>query len=588
MFGLGKSPQRGLVLPGGLEIPAIMGCDTAAAILGCLSVRLPQFPWWAGGPWPVPRGFPAAWPVLRSSLGQRPPANAPPLREAGKDSGWGFVERESRVRPAQGSCQGRAARRGEAAAHPPQPAGAMRCSPKRSLTALLAASFVLLLLLLLHGDSQQEQDPLEVELRGLAPAMILLQPEGAQRILRDTAELSALHNVSYQLLAGSLAPRKKFLAVGMASVQRPRGFYLLATLQSLFSQSTEEELQEMVVVVHLADTNPGWNVRVAATIAQKFARHILLGQLLLIHVPPEFYPTLEGLKRNFKDAEERVRFRSKQNVDYAFLLAFAANLSSYYLMIEDDVWSARSFLTAIRKALASQEGSNWATLEFSKLGYIGKLYHSSDLPRLARFLLLFYQEMPCDWLLVHFRQLLTQKDVIRFKPSLFQHMGLYSSFQGTVNRLEDEDFQANALDVPDNPPASLYTSMSIFENYEPLKAYSSAQGYFWGKDPAAGSTFSIVFQQPARVSRVRVRTGSVERPGDFLHAGLLELGQRRDRSQDCSSYVPVGSFKKGTLEQQGLERVLPGPVECVRIRVTQDQSEWLIIQSIDIWTTAGI
>ncbi|XP_008632877.1 PREDICTED: alpha-1,3-mannosyl-glycoprotein 4-beta-N-acetylglucosaminyltransferase C-like isoform X2 [Corvus brachyrhynchos] len=465
----------------------------------------------------------------------------------------------------------------------------MRCSLKHSLMALLAASFLLLLLLLLHGGSWQEQDPLEVELRGLAPDMILqlLQPEGAQRILRDTAKRSALHNVSYQLLAGSPAPRKRFLAVGLASVQRPRGFYLLATLQSLFSQSTEEELQEMVVVVHLADTDPSWNVRVATTIAQKFTRHILLGRLLLIHAPLEFYPTLEGLKRNFNDAEERVRFRSKQNVDYAFLLAFAANLSSYYLMIEDDVWSARSFLTAIRRALASQESSNWATLEFSKLGYIGKLYRSSDLPRLAHFLLLFYQEMPCDWLLVHFRQLLAQKDVIRFKPSLFQHMGLYSSFQGTVNRLEDEDFQADALDLPDNPPASLYTSMSIFENYEPLKAYSSAQGYFWGKDPAAGSTFSIVFQQPARVSRVWVRTGSKERPGDFLRAGLLELGQRRDRSQHCSFYIPVGSFEKGMLEQRGLERVLPGPVECVRIRVTQDQSEWLIIQSIDIWTTAG-
>ncbi|XP_066191890.1 alpha-1,6-mannosyl-glycoprotein 4-beta-N-acetylglucosaminyltransferase-like isoform X1 [Sylvia atricapilla] len=463
----------------------------------------------------------------------------------------------------------------------------MRCSLKRSLTVLLAASF--LLVLLLHGGSWQKQDPLEVELRGLDPDTILqlLQPEGAQRIFRDTVKLSALHNISYQILAGSLAPQKKFLAVGMASVQRPRGFYLLATLQSLFNQSTEEELQEMVVVVHLADTDPGWNVRVAATIVQKFARHILLGRLLLIHVPHEFYPTLEGLKRNFNDAEERVRFRSKQNVDYAFLLNFAANLSSYYLMIEDDVWSARSFLTAIRRALASQEGSSWATLEFSKLGYIGKLYHSSDLPRLAHFLLLFYQEMPCDWLLVHFRQLLTQKDVIRFKPSLFQHMGLYSSFQGTVNRLEDKDFQDNALDLPDNPPASLYTSMSIFKNYEPHKAYSSAQGYFWGKDPAAGSTFSIVFQQPARVSHVRVRTGSVEHPGDFLHAGLLELGQRRDRSWDCSSYIPVGSFDKGTLEQWGLERVLPGPVDCVRIRVIQDQSEWLIIQSIDIWTIAG-
>lgn len=188
----------------------------------------------------------------------------------------------------------------------PQPAGAMRCSLKRSLTVLLAVSF--LLLLLLHGSSRQEQDPLEVsaqpetshwrgwwsilypflprmnpnlssalfpapchpntpprsplpraalgrwtplnpgagragqglpfafgslschpplltgalgcdllpvapmqvQLRGLAPDTILqlLQPEGAQHILRDTAELSALHNISYQLLAGSPAPRK--------------------------------------------------------------------------------------------------------------------------------------------------------------------------------------------------------------------------------------------------------------------------------------------------------------------------------------------------------------------------------------------
>ncbi|XP_075631820.1 alpha-1,6-mannosyl-glycoprotein 4-beta-N-acetylglucosaminyltransferase-like isoform X2 [Balearica regulorum gibbericeps] len=344
----------------------------------------------------------------------------------------------------------------------------------------------------------------------------------------------------------------------------------------------------MVVVVHLADTDPRWNMHVAADIAHKFAHHILLGRLLLIHAPHEFYPTLEGLKRNYNDPEERVRFRSKQNVDYAFLLAFAANLSSYYLMIEDDVWCAKSFLTAIRKALASREGSNWATLEFSKLGYIGKLYRSSDLPRLARFLLLFYQEMPCDWLLVHFRLLLTQKDIIRFKPSLFQHMGLYSSFQGTVNRLEDDEFEANALDLPDNPPAVLFTSMSVFENYEPLKAYSTAEGYFWGKNPVAGSVFSIVFQQPARVTHVRVRTGSKERQGDFLHAGVLELGwRRRADHRDCSAYTTMGAFEKGTFERWGLEKAVPNPVECVRIRVTRDQSEWLIIQSIDIWTMAG-
>uniref|UniRef100_A0A8B9TL09 Alpha-1,3-mannosyl-glycoprotein 4-beta-N-acetylglucosaminyltransferase C n=1 Tax=Anas platyrhynchos TaxID=8839 RepID=A0A8B9TL09_ANAPL len=434
----------------------------------------------------------------------------------------------------------------------------MRCSPKRCLTAALTAFVLLLLFLLLHRGSWQEQEPLEFKDLPLDTALQMLKPEGALNILQDLDNLSAPHNVSYHLLAGSLPPRKKFLAVGLASVRRPRGYYLPATLTSLFKQSTKEELQEMVVVVHLADADPGWNARVAADITRKFAHHILLGQLLLIHAPQEFYPTLEGLKRNYNDPEERVKFRSKQNVDYAFLLAFAANLSSYYLMIEDDVWSAKSFFTAIQKAVASQEGTTWATLEFSKLGYIGKLYRSSDLPRLARFLLLFYQEMPCDWLLVYFRLLLTQKD----------HMGLYSSFQGTVNRLEDDD-------------------MTVFENYEPLKAYSTSGGYFWGKNPEDGSTFCIVFQQPARITRVRVRTGSDERQGDFLRAGVLELGRRRRADgRDCSAYITVGTFEKGLFERRGLEKGAPGPVECVRIRVTKGQSEWLIIQSIDIWTVA--
>lgn len=51
---------------------------------------------------------------------------------------------------------------------------------------------------------------MQVQLRGLASDTILqlLQPEGAQHILRDTAELSALRNISYRLLAGSLAPQK--------------------------------------------------------------------------------------------------------------------------------------------------------------------------------------------------------------------------------------------------------------------------------------------------------------------------------------------------------------------------------------------
>jgi len=59
---------------------------------------------------------------------------------------------------------------------------------------------------------------------------------------------------------------------------------------------------------------------------------------------------------------------------------------------------------------------------------------------------------------------------------------------------------------------------------------------------------------------------------------------RRADGRDCSVYTSVGTFEKGNLEWRGLEKGMPNPVECVRIRVTQSQSEWLIIQSIGIWT----
>ncbi|XP_006275828.1 alpha-1,6-mannosyl-glycoprotein 4-beta-N-acetylglucosaminyltransferase-like [Alligator mississippiensis] len=461
----------------------------------------------------------------------------------------------------------------------------MRCSLKRCLS--LAAALLAGLLLLLPGWAPRPQDPVAEEIRSWAHGVLLqqLQPGRSPPSLQELWNSSALRNISYRYLAGLPPPRTRFLTVGLSSVKRKRGHYLLDTLTSIFEQSTNEELNQMVVVVHLADSDMEWNVKVAKDITTKFPHHLLASRLLVIHAPQDFYPALEGLKRNYNDPEDRVKFRSKQNVDYAYLLSFAANLSTYYLMIEDDVQCSKSFFTSIRRVLASREGSYWVTLEFSKLGYIGKLYHSSDLPRLAQFLLLFYQEMPCDWLLVHFRLLLTQKEVIRFKPSLFQHVGLYSSFQGTINQLKDDEFKVDFLDLPDNPPATLFTDIAIFEDYLPIKAYSTMEGYFWGKSPTAGSHFTLVFHQPAHISCISIHTGSPERQSDYLHMGTVELGTQWQKNlKACITYTPIGTFKMGNFEQKGLENGRGSSVECVRIQVTQSQSEWLIIHSISIWT----
>ncbi|XP_054465163.1 alpha-1,3-mannosyl-glycoprotein 4-beta-N-acetylglucosaminyltransferase C-like isoform X2 [Anoplopoma fimbria] len=241
---------------------------------------------------------------------------------------------------------------------------------------------------------------------------------------------------------GSCAAQPGYLSIGLSSVKRKKGSYLIPTLKSLFSQSSPEERSSMVVVVLLPDFDVSWRVTTVREIKTAFASELEQGQLVVLHVPQDQYPSVTGLKRNFNDAPDRVSFRSKQNLDYSFLIHYCAGLGRYYLQLEDDISAAKNFLSSIRRRIEEQDGkkTTWAMLEFSVLGYIGKLYKSADLPLLARFLFLFYQEMPCDWLMYRFRELLTQKEPIIFKPSLFQHMGTYSSFQGTYNRLKDKDF----------------------------------------------------------------------------------------------------------------------------------------------------
>ncbi|XP_048409530.1 alpha-1,3-mannosyl-glycoprotein 4-beta-N-acetylglucosaminyltransferase C-like isoform X2 [Stegostoma tigrinum] len=462
----------------------------------------------------------------------------------------------------------------------------MRCYWKRSVTTVGSFLFFCLLMYLCMKD---EGSILEEEEKRLAKEIAVQQLYSERNVqnFRELINFSAPINVTYQYLVGYPLLKKKYLTVGLSSVKRKRGNYLFETLKSIFDQSSNEELMGMVIVVHLADFDMAWNAQVVQDISRKFAHHIISGHLIIIHAPQLYYPSLKGLKRNYNDPADRVTFRSKQNVDYAFLLNFCANLSDYYLMLEDDVQCARSFLTAIKKFLASKEGSYWVTLEFSKLGYIGKLYHSTDLPRLAHFLLMFYQEMPCDWLLIHFRGLLTQKDVIRFKPSLFQHIGYYSSFRGTENRLKDDDFEEDFFDIPDNPPATIYTSLKVFENYDPKKAYSNGDEYFWGKSPSTGDYFTIVFMKPMNVTRIHVVTGSEDRHNDILHSGILEVGKNlkvTQKGKDCSDYVKLNAFQKGLFDKKDINTVIDFSVDCVRIFITNSQKDWLIIRSISIWT----
>ncbi len=149
------------------------------------------------------------------------------------------------------------------------------------------------------------------------------------------------------------------------------------------------------------------------------------GLLDIISVDPDFYPDWTKLKPSLNDPMDRVIWRSKQNLDYAFLMMYAQDRGKYYLQLEDDFIGKPDFVSTILSEAQSNEEVHcqsvskwimnsvfyhalkrekpWVMIDFCKIfGYIGKLFHNNDLADLIQFYMMFYPDKPVDWLLAHY------------------------------------------------------------------------------------------------------------------------------------------------------------------------------------------
>ena len=150
---------------------------------------------------------------------------------------------------------------------------------------------------------------------------------------------------------------------------------------------------------------------------------------------------------------ERVKWRSKQNLDYAFLMMYAQSRGTFYVQLDDDILTKPNFVATMRDFALGKIAAHepWFLIDFCQLGSIGKMFSTSDLPVYIEFLLLFYNEKPIDWLLpqlIRTKFCKLEQDVekcekelrIQYKPSLFQHMGTHSSLKGKTAPDKDKTF----------------------------------------------------------------------------------------------------------------------------------------------------
>lgn len=228
-----------------------------------------------------------------------------------------------------------------------------------------------------------------------------------------------------------------YLTVGIPTVERKyqnkTESYLTATLDSLLTKLSPEDRQHVLFVVLLADTDKAARELVKRTLREKFEHYLDQNLIHVIAPPPSYYPQLQGLPRTMGDSQVRMNWRSKQTMDYVFLLHYCEGMSQYYMQLEDDVLVEANYVDEIRGFIDSRTDEKWAYLQFCTFGFIGKVFRNEDLRNFGRYLRLFYNDIPCDWLLFYYNTLHgIAKDSGFYKgKELFVHIGHQSSSLGT-------------------------------------------------------------------------------------------------------------------------------------------------------------
>ncbi|XP_063046590.1 alpha-1,3-mannosyl-glycoprotein 4-beta-N-acetylglucosaminyltransferase B-like isoform X1 [Engraulis encrasicolus] len=397
------------------------------------------------------------------------------------------------------------------------------------------------------------------------------------------------------------------LVLGIPTVRRQKQSYMVNTVASLLYDLSASQKDDMVIVIFVAESDPAFVGSVTEDIQKNFPEDVRSGLLEVISPSASFYPDFSKLKSTFGDSPDRVKWRTKQNLDFSFLMMYCQPKGTFYVQLEDDIVAKVGYTDAMKKFANGLSSEDWLYLEFSQLGFIGKLFRSSDLPMIVEFFLMFHKDKPIDWLLDHIlwvkvcnperdaKHCSGEKNRMkrRHKPSLFQHVGLHSSLSGKIQKLKDKDFGKQPLFTPhENPPAEVVSSLKHYQGHSLQRAYQGLD-FFWGLTPTTGDYMLIRFQKPHTVQRYLFRSGNIETNGDRFYNTTVEVepkdksvvdrvqkGELPQYQTSTDGFIVVGSFVNGVAE--GTVDTAVQEVTAMRLVVHTDSDVWVLLSEMSI------
>lgn len=76
----------------------------------------------------------------------------------------------------------------------------------------------------------------------------------------------------------------------------------------------------------------------------RYPKQVENGLIEVISPSPGYYPNFDTIPPSLGDSRKRTKWRTKQNLDTVFLMAYGQNKGIYYLMLEDDTIGERGYL----------------------------------------------------------------------------------------------------------------------------------------------------------------------------------------------------------------------------------------------------
>ncbi|CAK6980276.1 alpha-1%2C3-mannosyl-glycoprotein 4-beta-N-acetylglucosaminyltransferase B-like [Scomber scombrus] len=396
------------------------------------------------------------------------------------------------------------------------------------------------------------------------------------------------------------------MVLGIPTVKREKQSYLVSTLSSLLFSLTFSQRQDLLIIVFVAEADSDYVDSIAETIRKNFPKESQSGLLEVVSPSQYYYPDFSSLEETFGDTKDRVKWRTKQNLDFSFLMLYAQDKGTFYVQLEDDVVAREDYYNAMKTYAYQEASKQWLFLEFSQLGFIGKMFRTRDLPMIAEFFLMFHRDKPIDWLLDHILWVKVcnpEKDLKdcneqkarlkqRYKPSLFQHVGLHSSLSGKLQKLKDKDFGKQTLyRAHSNPAAKLSSSLKHYQQHSLERAYGG-QDFLWALTPVKGDYILFNFTHPIHVSEYLFRSGNIETSGDKFYNTTVEVlpgnVSLQDKTAASSSpqhtadngFIVIGAFENGLASGKIGEALQP--ISALQLVVHSDSDVWALLSEIFI------